>query len=480
MKALKLILLFAVLQLTIALLTYGFTLSFDESVWHYIGRGWFRYGLIPYSAGGVDNKSPLIFAIYGLSDKLFGVNYWFPRLLGTACQSVSLWYMYKLARHLAGKQAGLWAMQVYGLILMWHVAKGEYPSLSETYEVTCIIISFYIFVSGRRRYQFFLAGMLAGLGCAFRLTGLLSVVALVLASFRRNFLHTFLFGAGLLAGAGVVAGVLASSGVSLHDFMFYGFLNNLAAGSLTDHSLHWKTEKFAGMFLYSELVLLYPGVVAYLLMGGKLDLPILWAICAFTGICGIGMYDPGHLKDLLPSLALMNGIVIARVAEQYRLPVGPIAVILWVVFLPKPIEALAGFKALFKGSPTANVAYCEPPWPEPDNYARKKLAAWIKSSTAEQDRVFVAGYGAQVQVYSERLSPTVYFNADAMDTRITKAAFMHDLAARKPAMILLPQFNEYKLYVGQDIRDYLTAIVSRDYYLDRCMYNYAIYRIRHE
>src|SRR5579871_667308 len=110
MKTLKLILLFAVLQLTIALLTYGFTLSFDESVWHYIGRSWFRYGLVPYSAGGVDNKSPLIFAIYGLSDKLFGVNYWFPRVVGTACQSLSLWYLYKLARHLAGKQAGLWAM----------------------------------------------------------------------------------------------------------------------------------------------------------------------------------------------------------------------------------------------------------------------------------------------------------------------------------------------------------------------------------
>src|SRR5579872_3360599 len=181
---LHLLLVFILLQLLVALFSNGFALSFDEAMWHYIGRNWFRHDLIPYT-GGVDNKSPLIFAIYGLSDKLFGVNYWFPRVVGTACQSLALWYMYKLARHLAGKQAGLWAMQVYGLILMWHVAKGEYPSLSETYEVTCIIISFYVFVTGRQRYQFFLGGMLAGLGCAFRLTGLLSVAALLLASFRR-------------------------------------------------------------------------------------------------------------------------------------------------------------------------------------------------------------------------------------------------------------------------------------------------------
>ena len=61
-------------------------ITFDESMWHYIGRNWIRNGLVPYQ-GGVDNKSPLIFLIFGISDWLFGVNYWFPRLLGIAVQS---------------------------------------------------------------------------------------------------------------------------------------------------------------------------------------------------------------------------------------------------------------------------------------------------------------------------------------------------------------------------------------------------------
>src|SRR5882724_6995205 len=94
---LQLIIIMGILQLMVTLLTHGFTLSFAEAMWHYIGRNWFRHGLTPYS-GGVDNKSPLIFAVYGLSDKLFGVNYWFPRLLGVLVQSVGMYYVYRIAK----------------------------------------------------------------------------------------------------------------------------------------------------------------------------------------------------------------------------------------------------------------------------------------------------------------------------------------------------------------------------------------------
>src|SRR3569833_1118147 len=103
---LQVIALLFLLQITIALLTDGFALSFDEAMWHYIGRNWFRNGLAPYN-GGVDNKSPMIFAVFGLSDKLFGVNYWFPRVLGAICESVGVFYLYKIARHVANHKAGL-------------------------------------------------------------------------------------------------------------------------------------------------------------------------------------------------------------------------------------------------------------------------------------------------------------------------------------------------------------------------------------
>src|ERR1017187_7118133 len=80
-KPLQLIFIIAIIQFIIAFFTVPMILSFDESMWQYIGRNWVRNGLVPY-AGGIDNKSPFIFLIFGISDYLFGVNYWFPRLLG--------------------------------------------------------------------------------------------------------------------------------------------------------------------------------------------------------------------------------------------------------------------------------------------------------------------------------------------------------------------------------------------------------------
>src|SRR3954464_243404 len=94
-----------VLQVIFAFLTNSFVLSFDESMWQYIGRNWFRHGFIPYS-GGVDNKSPLIFMIYGLSDQLFGINYWFPRLLAIGAQTTGVFYLYKIGKNIAGRNTG--------------------------------------------------------------------------------------------------------------------------------------------------------------------------------------------------------------------------------------------------------------------------------------------------------------------------------------------------------------------------------------
>src|ERR1700760_2965526 len=137
------------LQLFIALMTNGFALSQEEAMWHYIGRNWFRYGLVPYT-GGVDNKSPLYMVIYGISDLLFGVNYWFPRVLGTAVQTLGIYFLYKIAHHLAGKRAGLLVISFYGLSVLWHAADGRYVSYTETYKIIFSIIAFYCFITGSK------------------------------------------------------------------------------------------------------------------------------------------------------------------------------------------------------------------------------------------------------------------------------------------------------------------------------------------
>src|ERR1700681_584745 len=70
-KPLQLICIIAIIQVVIAFFTEPMIFTHEEAMWQYIGRNWLRNGLVPY-AGGIDNKSPLIFLIFGISDHLFG------------------------------------------------------------------------------------------------------------------------------------------------------------------------------------------------------------------------------------------------------------------------------------------------------------------------------------------------------------------------------------------------------------------------
>ncbi len=464
---------FALLQLVITLFSDGFVLSFDEAMWHYIGRNWFRHGMAPY-AGGVDNKSPLIFAIFGLSDQLFGVNYWFPRLLGTFVQSVGIYYVYKIARQMAGVQTGMLAILFYGLSLLWHATGGKYVSYTETYGVTFIIIAFYHFLTAQNNKAFFISGLLAGIALGFRLTAIFGIVAIFITSLRKSRRDTLMFCVGVLTSILFLLMAAFFAGIDLHNLYTYTLADNFGSGSPTDHNLSWKIENFSNKFFFSGMILFYPLMMAYFIIKSRMDWLGLWLILAFTGISIIGIYDTVHLKELLPALSLMSAFAVAHLTNIYKVPVKWIYLLLIILFFPRLSEPLSNLKRLIRPKANQSENYCRQPYTIPDEGTRKRLGLWVRENTAEHDKVFVAGFGAQVQVYTERLSPTIYFNVT--QTHIAKERFFQDMQANKPKMILVPLFPEYREYVGGDLLLYVDELVAKDYYLDRCMYNYNIYR----
>ncbi len=470
-KPIQVIIVLALMQLFITLLINGFAMQQDEAMWHYIGRNWLRNGLVPY-AGGVDNHSPLIFAVFGISDKLFGVNYWFVRVLGTICQSIGIFYLYKIAEHISGKKAGMLAISLYGLSVLWHGVDGRYVSYTETFDVMFIIISFYFFLSAQTKKRYFISGFVAAIGFGFRLSGFFGILTLFITSLKKERAYTLTFCLGVLSGIIFLglAGVLA--GINLHDVYIHAFADNFGSGSTTDHDFLWRMVQFDNMFFYSEVILFYPLVMVYLFIGRKIDWLVLWMIFEFIGINVIGNYARVDLKDLLPPLALTGALVIARLDVPMKYPM----LIIWVCFSPKILEPFVNFKKLFTGEIRSAKSYCHEPFVQPDEEADKQLGRWIKLNTTAQEKVLVAGYGALVQVYSERISPSIYFNAT--QTLIAKKRFFSDMQRNKPGMILVPLFPEYKQYIDADLREYVSQLVAKDYYLDRCMFNYNIYKIK--
>jgi hypothetical protein len=187
------------------------------------------------------------------------------------------------------------------------------------------------------------------------------------------------------------------------------------------------------------MVLFYPLTVAYLFIKKKVDILILWSAFAFIAICTIGIFDVVHLKDILPPLSIINAIAAITLLKKYpiRLSFNMILLIVWLLFFPALTEPFANLKILF-GKNEKKTIYGVQPYINPSEGDRKLLGKWVKDHTKSGDLVFVHSFGTQVQAYSERISPTIYFSVT--QTPLAKARLRQDLTLNKPAMILIPLY----------------------------------------
>jgi len=469
---LYLLLALVLLQLAVTLLTYGFSLYDDEAFWHYIGRNWLRHGLVPYS-GGADNKSPLIFLIFGISDLLFGVNYWFPRVLGTGVEALGMWYLYRIAVLMAGRRAGILAVSMYGLALLWRSTEGRFVSLTETYEVTCMILAVYYFLLGRGNRDYLISGSLAGLGFAFRLTGIAGMAAIGLFSFQRGWKAVLYFTGGLVLCLVILAGAATLAGIHLSDCWQFAIADNFGGGSFQNRDY---PESVTKGFFHSEMILFYPPVLAYFLMKKKIDILFIWLVAGCLCIWRIGYFSNAHLKDILPPLALTAALSIDRMMDTLRLPFKQGLAVIWICWFPKDTEPIFCVDNVLHPVIATPQSYCAAPWSPLDNYSRKKLGLWIKANTGIHDKVYIANYASAILVYTERLCPSIYFSTNEGDR--AKKIFYRQMDADKPDLLAVPLNNDYETNVSKEQRDYIRDLTSSWYREDTCMYGYTIYRIQ--
>jgi hypothetical protein len=368
------------------------------------------------------------------------------------------------------------AISFYGLSVTWHGADGRYVSYTETYEVMFIILSFYFFLNAQNKKGFFISGFLAAIGLGFRLSAFFGIAALLISSVHKSRIFTIMFGLGLLTGVLFLGLIGALAGINLHDVFTYALADNFGAGSTTNNGFWWRMVQFYNVFFYSEIILFYPPLLAYFFLKRKVDWLLLWLLFAFVGINVIGNYARVDMKELLPALSLVGAFAGNHFISEYHISTRKVMLIIWICFSPKLVEPLLNFTRIFTGEYQKEENFCHEPFIQLDESASRQLGWWVKANTAPDKKVFVAGYGSQVQAYSERISPSIYFNAT--QTRLAKERFFQDMKRNKPAMILVPLFPEYKQYIDADLQLYIDQLVARDYYLDRCMFNYNVYKIK--
>ena len=109
----------------------------DEGLWNYIAIAWLKYHLPPY-IGTVENKTPGIFYLFALSYHFFGLNVWFPRLVGVVASTVTCAAIYHIGKLLFDRLAGLLALLIFALLMTTGLVDGGYTAMTETFMVVLL------------------------------------------------------------------------------------------------------------------------------------------------------------------------------------------------------------------------------------------------------------------------------------------------------------------------------------------------------
>lgn len=496
-----------IVLLIISFGTSSIGMNYDEGQWNYIGRAWLQKGVPPY-AGAMENKNPGIYLLYGFSNILFGVNFWFPRILGIVSLTLCAVLVFKIVRYLHSHFAASLAMILFGFAITWKSIGGRLTAQTESFMILFILLSFYVMLKlkdqpNKNRYLagLFTSGILMGIAIYFKQIAIISVLPLFgfyfmhtskASSIQKRRMSDFLVILGGILCFTVIGLIpIILSKLSFMDYLKGAWLIFTKEGTPTSFPPKERFERFIHTFKETKLILFYPLLFAFVVQRSKLvkrDIPfsgiLLWIATDVLSIMLSGIYSTYQLKLLLPSFSVASAIGLSTLLESDFISAkirpahyGQIILIIFILWVPIYLEPVAALKNALMASPQndRSAELCGQPFSKPNENDRKQLGLWIKEITAEEDLVYIAGYGAPVQAYSERISPTRYF--DGMFARLPQAAdeIRGDLVSSPPKLILIPRFDAYKLWVTDHMKNMVEKIVDQGYSYKTCYYGYDIF-----
>jgi len=495
------------LLLIISFGTSSIGMSYDEGQWNYIGRAWLKQGVPPY-AGAMENKNMAIYLIFGVSNLLFGVNFWFPRILGIISLTFSAVLVFKTAHYLHSNFAASLAMIFFGFGITWQSTGGKFTAQTESFMILFILLGLFLMLKmkdqPKKSYYLtglFASGLLIGIAVHFKQIAILSAVVLYAlyvnhtsknhVANRQKLRDFAVISAGIICCAAIGLIPLLLSELALMDYLNGAWLVFLKKGSPTNFPISRRIEGFIEVFKRTELILFYPLIFAFIMQRSRILLKgipfagiLLWMGMDFLAINLSGTYAAYQLKLLLPSFSIASAVGLSIFLERDFIgkklkpaQYGQIILVILILWIPIYIEPIIALKDALTSSNNNNRAnvLCQKPFNKPNDADRKQLGLWIKETTDEKDFVYVAGYGAPIQAYSERISPTKYFDAMFLNLTTASEELGKELLNHPPKLILVPRFREYKLWVAKRNRSLIENILQQYYHEKACYYGYNIY-----
>lgn len=440
-------------------------MSNDEGIWNYIARVWCENGIPPY-VGTIENKTPGIFELFAFSYLLFGVNYYFVRLLGIIAISFSSLILYFMGKRFHSPFAGIFGMVVFGLTMAWGSLDGPHTSQTETFMNLFSILSFYFVMKGAERTDWkrwaAMAGISMGMAITFKEIAITTAFGLMLffIIYHAKILNVKNILTGLiLMTLGIVVPTFTSfiplllSGVSLKDYIDGAWLILLNQGSHTSLVPHLRES--VRIFTNSKLAIFYPFlslfILQYNLVRKRYFMGLLvWLFVDFVGTNASGYYFGHQIKQLMPSLSLIMGILLAnlhmiKINDASLIPRYANAVLMALVILFFPLDAFI--------DNSYHLVYSDK-----TKKAAEQMGIWLKENTTDEDYIYVAtGGGNPILSYSGRLSPSKYFNTLFVTSAQERERLLSDIRAKSPLFIVRSKKDPFYKNIGARIERYINS-----------------------
>lgn len=461
----------------------------DEGIWNYMGRAWGSYGYAPYR-DAVDDKTPGIFILFAVSARLFGVNVWFPRLLGCLATAAGSVVVYRIARDLLDHRAGVFAMAFFGLSMSWWLLDGPFAAQTETFMVLFVALSALAVISAQRaqRRRWSLAGMFAaglamGFAISFKQIAVFSAAGLFLLYLcvrrpGRLLADSILVCAGVAAAVGVSLIPLLAGGVGVWQYIQGAWLVYFGPVAISyNTSAAERIGGFRHAWLETGMLLWIPLLCLFFLQyrrAGAVGVPVagvgLWILLDFLGVNVSGNYYGHQFKQVVPPLAVASGIAVSLLIRRFahgksqsNWPITFAFATVIILFLP--YESLR--RALISG-------------PRRDHH--RILGRWVHDRTGPGDCVFIVGDagtgGTQVLAYSDRPAASRYFSWTFVELPQARRVVPNDFAAKRPRFVLWHKDSSYKLPTW--LTEQFESMARRQYQHLPDRFGYAILERRDE
>ncbi len=457
------------------------SINYDEHLWSYIGRIWNRHGIPPY-VGAVENKTPGIFILYAISDFLLEGNIFFIRFIGVFSTLFSAWLLYKICLKLYDKLAGIFCMILFGLSTCWYLLDGYCFSHPEVFMVLFSVLALYFILKSNNiesmKPYLFLAGMSIGMAISFKQIALTTFLALILFFLlytangfllKNKIRGVFLFLLGCLASMALSYLILCFNGVSLYDYFEGAWLILLNSGSKAPNfKVH--IDNFWNNLIASKFVIFYLFIALFFFQKQLQQKPFFWGIVLFfvldfVGVNASGYYYGHQIKQVIPSLSIIAGIVMSNLKTNnfYLKMINPKLSIYIIVILFFP----------YKQTYLTTKYLLNPP-----DSSSKELSSWIRDNTNEADFIYILGGDEKlVDALSEsgRVSSSKYFNSIFITEDKYRKVIYSDLVS-KPPKVILKLVND-SIYVHQVYGSEIEGFLKKEYNFYEIINGIEIYKL---